>query len=86
MNSFHFVPALVTLSPTLTTQREQIASNMEIDGPPGGCYHNFCKLIFLGYALASYNMKIEPEFINEDIVLYKTDVRVFNPRLNSSKS
>jgi hypothetical protein len=32
MNSFHFVPDLVTLSLALTTSREQIAPSMETDG------------------------------------------------------
>ena len=33
MNSFYFVPALVTFSPTFMTPREQIAPSMETDDP-----------------------------------------------------
>lgn len=85
MNCFHFVLAFVTLSPTLTTPREQIAPSMGTDGPLAVATTTFAGSPFLS-ALASYSMKIEPRFINEDTVLHKADIRVFNPRLNNSKS
>ncbi|EIE77565.1 hypothetical protein RO3G_02269 [Rhizopus delemar RA 99-880] len=47
MNFFHFIPALVTLGPILTTPKKQIVPSMET----GSCYYNFFRLTFLGSAL-----------------------------------